>query len=134
ASYGYANGIVRRVQVNGQSSDIFDWAAIYGMDPYTNANPGPGVAANQTPSGVDSGPAWDFLGGANVVGASGAEGLINGGNNVTWYDGPIILAANGNSLNPTNPAVSQSQPNIPTGHTGTGVLAVPVIRRLLRSL
>jgi hypothetical protein len=133
-SYGYANGVVRRVQVEGYSSDIFDWAAVYGMDRFSSGNTGPGLASNQNANGTDSGNAWTFTGSANVVGASGGEGFINGNNNVTYYDGPIILAANGNTLNTTDPAVSQSAPNVPTGHSGTGTLASPLVRRLARSL
>lgn len=133
-SYGYSNGIVRRIQVSGTSSDIFDWAAVYGMDPYSSGNTGPGLASNQSPNGTDSGPAWDFGGSTSIVGASGAEGVINNSNNAAWYNGPVILALNGNTLNPTNPTVLQSTPNVPTGYSGTGVLAVPVIRRLTRSL
>src|SRR5437764_12501362 len=97
------------------SFNVFDWAAVDAMDPYTNASPGPGLASNQNPSGSDTGNAWDFTGSANVVGGSGGEGYINGNNNVTWYDGPIILAANGSTLNPSgsfNPTVLQSAPNV----------------------
>ncbi|HZP82169.1 MAG TPA: hypothetical protein VFB21_11050 [Chthonomonadaceae bacterium] len=123
--FGWSNGVVRRVKVSATSFNVFDWAAIYGIDPNTGSGSG------------DTGPAWKFTGSANVVGASGAEGFINGNNNVTWYDGPIILAAAGSTLNPANsfnPTVLQSQPNVPTGHTGTGQLANPMIRRLVRSL
>jgi Tfp pilus assembly protein PilX len=127
-SFGYSNGVVRRVQVSGGSSDIFDWAAVYGLDP------------NWTSGNTDA--AWNFSGSANVVGASGAEGKIIGNNNVTWYDGPVILAANGNTLNsdPSSSQIKQSGPfgaggaQIPNGHTGTGTMASPFVRRLGRSL
>lgn len=118
--FGWSNGVVRRVQISATSFNVFDWAAIYGLDPNGSSE-----------------PAWTFTGSTNVVGASGAEGYIKNSNNATWYDGPIYLAANGDTLNPASsfsPTVYQSQPNVPIGHSGTGTLANPPIRRLARSL
>lgn len=134
-SYGFCNGAVRMVIVSASSFSIFDWAAAYGIDKYNSSNPGPSLSnnANQT----DTGPAWNFGGGTSLVGASGAEGLISNSNNATWYDGPIFLAANGNTFNPSNtfnPTILQSLPNVPTGHVGTGTVASPGIRRFTRTL
>lgn len=101
-AYGYCRGAVRRVRGTGRSFSIFDWAAIWGI------NPGTG---NQD-------YAWKFSGSANVVGAAGAEGLFVGGNNATIYDGPVVWA-NGSYGSPfNNPDVTllASGNNIPVGH------------------
>lgn len=101
-SYGYYKGAVRRVRGSGRAFSIFDWAAIWGINPGTT---------NQD-------YAWKFSGSANVVGAAGAEGLFVGNNNVTVYDGPVVWA-NGSYQSPfNNPNITlfQSGPNVPSGH------------------
>jgi Tfp pilus assembly protein PilX len=117
-AYGWSNGVVRRVRMDALSFSIFDWAAIYGLNPST------------------SGYAWKFSGGANVVGASGGEGNLVNNNNATYYDGPVIWA-NGSYAAPYNnpdPTVLVSSPNVPTGHSGTGGLASPLYRHYARKL
>lgn len=119
--YGWSNGVVRRVKASGRAFSIFDWAAIYGLDP------APGSYA------------WKFTGNAKVVGASGADGklFLSPGANVTWYDGPVIWAGPGAQSNP-NPPVYPSGPNIPLGHPSTPdhihILSNPPVRRYARPL
>jgi len=114
-SYGYANGIVRRVQVGGSSASIFDWAAIYVLD--NNAGD----------------TAWAQNGSASTVGGIGGEGNINWGSG-TIFDGPVILAANGNTFNTSDPTVMASTSTNPAGNQGTHAIASPSVRRLTRSL
>ncbi|MFM7323258.1 MAG: hypothetical protein ACKO5K_17315, partial [Armatimonadota bacterium] len=125
-SYGFCNGAVRMVKCSIEEFQAFNWAAAYGLDPYTQANPGPGN---------DRGPAWSFLGSASVVGACGAEGEIKSNTNATIYDGPVYLSGAGVALNPTyNPTPLQSTPGMPTGHVGTGTLILPFVRRKAASM
>jgi hypothetical protein len=142
-AYGWSNGAVRRVKIpdgGALAFSVFDWAAAYGLDPNTGSGSG------------DTGPAWKFNGDASIVGASGGEGLIQiaQGKTVNWYNGPIILAAAGNTLNPypsfnpnygtgtplqSYPVGSLAYPNgLPTGCPTLGNIASPWIRRLTRSL
>src|SRR5262249_37696384 len=67
-SYGWCNGATRMVEVSASAFSIFDWAAAYGIDPYSastslpalnSAGPGPGLK-NGSPNGSDTGPAWNF--------------------------------------------------------------------------
>jgi len=119
-AFGWSNGVVRRVQVTASSFDVFDWAAIYGLDPNTGSQDF----------------AVKFGGSASVVGAFGAEGSVTASNNATFYDGPIIWAnaSYGTPWNNPDPTVSQSSPGVPTGHVGTGTLASPLYRHYTRSL
>jgi hypothetical protein len=112
-SYGYANGIVRRVQVGGQSSDIFDWAALWGINPDD---------------------AWDISGNLTIVGGFGGNGTMSWGNNSRFYDGPGIAAGVSwpNGTPPT--ATGTSSPGVPSGHIGSGTLADPFTRTLPRAL
>lgn len=120
-SYGFCEGAVRMVRSNIEEFNAFDWAAAYGLDPHTQANPGPGD---------DRGPAWNFGGTASVVGACGAEGEIKTNANATIYDGPVYLSGAGTTLNPGyNPTPLRSGPGLPTGHIGTGILSYPFVRR-----
>src|SRR5258708_1288684 len=77
--FGWSDGVVRRVKISGMSFNVFDWAAVYAMDPYTSANPGPGLANTQNANGSDTSDAWTFNGSSSVVGGSGGEGTISGG-------------------------------------------------------
>jgi hypothetical protein len=119
-AFGWCNGVVRRVQVSGQSESVFDLAAVYGLDPNMGS----------------SDFAVKFSGSANVVGAFGAEGTIASSNNATYYDGPILWTneSYGSPWNNADPTVRQSSPNVPTGHVGTGTLASPLYRHYTRSL
>lgn len=101
-SYGYCRGAVRRVRGTGRSFSIFDWAAIWGINPGTS---------NQD-------YAWKFSGSANVVGAAGAEGLFIGNNNVTVYDGPVVWANASYAAPFSNPnlTIYASSANVPSGH------------------
>jgi len=115
-SYGYSNGIVRRVQVGGRSSDPFDWAALWGMQPSN---------------------AWSLTGNLRVVGAFGGEGVMSFDSNARFYDGSGYASGPNASWNPSPLPVSQqftSSPGVPTGHIGTGTLAAPFIRTIGRSL
>jgi hypothetical protein len=118
--YGFSNGVVRRVRLSAISFSIFDWAALYGIDP---------IDSNQD-------FAWKFTGSASVVGAAGGEGLFVGNNNVTFYDGPVIWAKGcyGPPFNNPDPPVLVSAPNVPPGHVGFGALASPLYRHYVRSL
>jgi hypothetical protein len=101
-AYGYCRGAVRRVRGTGRTFSIFDWAAIWGLNPGTT---------NQD-------YAWKFSGSANVVGAAGAEGLFSGSNNVTVYDGPILWANGSYGAPYNNPTltIQASSNGVPTGH------------------
>lgn len=118
--YGWSNGVVRRVRVTADVFSIFDWTAIWGTDP----NPGEF--------------AWKFTGSANVVGAAGADGLlqISPGANVQIYDGPLVWA-NGSYTgaynNPDLP-ILPSGPNVPAGHYLPGGLANPLYRHFNRAM
>ena len=116
-SYGWSNGVVRRIQVGANSYSIFDWAALYGLNPVTSGNS----------------YCWKFSGSANVVGGAGGEGVFISNGNVTWYDGPIVWAGPGASGN-AFPTVLTSGENVPTGHSGAGSLAVPLDSRYVRTL
>lgn len=125
-SYGFCNGAVRMIRVTAVIFSPFEFAAAFGLDPYSPDMPGPGG---------DTGPAWTFTGSAKIVGASGSEGLVNNSPWVEWYDGPLYLTGRGNELNPTlDPAGLVSGPDVPPGHVGTGKLASPFVRRMSRSL
>ncbi len=119
-SYGYSNGIVRRVQVGGTSSDIFDWAALWGINPSD---------------------AWNVNGSLTVVGGFGGSGVMSWGNNTRFYDGPGIASGvnwpNNTPPTPWGSATSgngTSSPNDPPGHIGYGTLASPFARSVPRSL
>lgn len=120
-SYGWHNGAVRRVRGTGHSFSIFDWAAIWALNPNTGSW------------------AWKFSGNARIVGASGADGVLQmaPGANVTWYDGPVFWAGAGAASNPA-PPVYPSGANIPTGHPGTTdhvhALASPPVKYLARPI
>ena len=107
-AYGFSNGIVRRVKVAAMSYSIFDWAAIYALAPNTSNND----------------PAWSFSGAATVIGACGGEGYIKPSTNVTWRHGPIILAAQGDMLNPP----SRFDPTV------VDPVVTPSVRRFRRPL
>lgn len=125
-AYGFCNGAVRMVRCNAMDFQAFQWAAAYGLDPHSQANPGPGN---------DRGPAWTFLGSASIVGACGAEGEIKTNNNATIYDGPIYLSGAGVALNPTfDPVPLQSSSGVPPGHSGNGVVSLPFLRRKTTSM
>lgn len=117
-SYGWSNGVVRRLRVHARVKNIFDWAALWGLNPSL---------------------AWTVSGGASIVGAAGGEGPMKYGNNNVFYDGPLLLCtsnarwrdANGNDI---APPPTQSYPNIPTGHVGTGEIADPWVKRYNRPL
>jgi hypothetical protein len=128
-SYGWSNGVARRVRFSASSFSIFDWAALYGLNPDTGNGP--------------TAYAWKFSGGASVVGASGGEGKWLGNNNATFYEGPIIWA-NGSYAAPYNnadPPLLQSGANVPTGHPDGSVYPehshpdpVPLYRHYARKL
>lgn len=116
-SYGWSNGVVRRIQVAGTAFSIFDWAALYGLNPATTGN----------------NYCWKFSGSANIVGGSGGEGLITSNNNATYYDGPVVFAGAGAAGN-AFPTILTSGVNVPTGHAGVGTLASPSTHRYKSTL
>ena len=125
-SYGFCGGAVRMIRCSAVIFSPFEWAAAFGLDPYSPSNPGPAG---------DKGPAWNFFGNAKIVGASGAQGLIQNSINAQWFDGPLYLFGNAIGLNPNlNPVVQQSAHDLPPGHVGIGTLARPSLRRLRRAL
>ncbi len=80
-AYGWSNGVVRRVRVGAMNFNLFDWAAIWGLNNGTT---------NQD-------YAWKFSGNAKVIGGCGGEGAMVVSQNVTppeIYYGPLIWARN----------------------------------------
>ncbi len=125
-AYGWSNGIVRRVRIHSDIYSIFDWVAIWGI------NPGTG---NQD-------YAWKFSGNVDVIGACGAEGkLLYSGANVRIWDGPLVWANKSYAPPYNNPdiaPIANSGPNIPPGHPGTAdhvhPIANPVYKHYVRKL
>ncbi|HXG24394.1 MAG TPA: hypothetical protein VNJ09_07570 [Chthonomonadales bacterium] len=125
-SFGWSNGVVRRVKAIARAFSIFDWAALWGLNP------------NQSQA------AWDLSGGFTVVGAFGGEGRMFFSNNNEFWDGPSVRCtslADFYTGNPNNAALipppnllGPSSPNNPPGRIGWGQLANPPHRTYARSL
>ncbi len=126
--YGWSNGVVRRVRVHAFNSSMFDWAAIWGINPGT----------------TQQDYAWKFSGNVSIIGGCGADGRLSIGQNgsVAIYDGPLVWAGNsrakfGNPLpgdpspNPI-PAIYTSGVNNPSGHLHTGHTAADPPYRVFR--
>jgi hypothetical protein len=119
-AFGWCNGAVRGVRWLLRPSGIFELGAAYGVDPHTDDNPGPGN---------DRGPALRFTGNSSLVGRSGVEGRIVGGGSAVFYDGPLVLRGDANTVNSDlSPATKVSSPGDPRGTTTSGTLADPFVR------
>lgn len=119
-AFGWCNGAVRGVRWTLRPAGIFELGAAYGVDPYTDSNPGPGN---------DRGPALRITGNSALVGRSGAEGRIDSGGSAAFYDGPLVLRAAGTQVNTDfAPIPRSSTPGDPPRTTATGTLANPFLR------
>jgi hypothetical protein len=76
-AFGWSNGVVRRVKVDGQMRGLFDVFAVYGL------NPADAIDLNNV----------------NITGGWGSEGAIDT-NRATTVTGPTYLAAAGAAANP----------------------------------
>ena len=117
-SYGWSNGIVRRVRAIATSTGVFEWATLFGLDP----NP--------------SDYCIKFSGNAAVVGPAGGEGVFLPLGTVTFYNGPILWT-NGSFHSPcsnSDPPVQAAAPGSPSGSIVWGALAAPLYRHYERSI
>lgn len=82
-SYGWSNGLVRRVTVRAETRGIFDWAGGYAINPWSGT----------------SQYCWRFRGNARMIGLFGGEGTVVGGHRTTCYGGPVLWAGPGATHN-----------------------------------
>jgi hypothetical protein len=126
-SYGWSHGVVRKLKVQAHVVSIFDSSTVYALNPSLTSS-GQLDASNGNYS-------WRFSGSARVVGACGSLGRIDYSTNNGFYDGPVnLVGPYARFYNGTAPPVSQSGPNVPDGHTGTGTLASPAVQINPRSI
>jgi len=126
-SYGWSHGVVRKVKLSARVVSIFDSSTVYALNP--------SLTSGGLPDASNGNYSWRFSGSARVVGASGSLGRIDYSTNNAFYDGPIYLVGPyARFYNGIAPTVTQSGPNVPDGHTGTGTLANPPIQVNPRSV